>query len=72
MFEAKLIAGLKAKQAEIARSALTQSGGRDAFEYGKWSGVYAGLEMALQEIEAILNDIREEDDELPRKSRAGR
>lgn len=41
-----LLQRLEAEQARLAHETLAQPSGRDAFEYGKAVGLYAGLEHA--------------------------
>jgi len=41
-----LLARLDEEQARLARSAIGQPQNRDAFEYGRVVGMYAGLEQA--------------------------
>ena len=45
-----LLRVLEAKQAELAKSLLSAPLGRDAFEFGRSSGLYHGLEMAKNAI----------------------
>jgi hypothetical protein len=45
-------------QAELATAALRSPNSRDAFEYGRVSGMYAGLERAIQ----LLSTTEEDDD----------
>lgn len=41
-----IIQRLEQAKDELAREAMEQTGGRGAFDYGRASGMYAGLEMA--------------------------
>lgn len=41
---------LETAQAELAKEALERPSGRDAFDYGRAVGLYAGLELAKQTI----------------------
>jgi hypothetical protein len=45
-----LLRVLEARQAELAKSLLASPLGRDAFEFGRSSGLYHGLEMAKNAI----------------------
>ena len=58
-----LLRALKAKQVEMAQTSLAQPRGTDSYEYGRVVGLYAGLQVALDEIENILaeDDIRTRD-----------
>lgn len=55
----KIILALQKEQAELAAAALRRPNARDAFEYGRVSGHYAGIERA---IELILSSMKEEED----------
>jgi hypothetical protein len=55
----KIVMALQKEQAELAAAALKNPNARDAFEYGRVSGHYAGLERAIQ---IIINSQREEED----------
>lgn len=55
----KIILALEKEQAEMAAAALKRPNARDAFEYGRVSGHYAGLERAIQ---IIVNTMKEEED----------
>lgn len=37
---------LEDAKTNLARAAMEKSGSRDAFDYGRATGIYAGLEMA--------------------------
>jgi hypothetical protein len=58
-----LLRALKAKQVELAQTALGNPRGTDSYEYGRVVGLYAGLQVALDEIENILaeDDVRTRD-----------
>lgn len=43
-----LLQRLEAEQARLATEALQRPAGKDAFEYGRAVGMYAGLEQAKQ------------------------
>jgi len=55
-----LLQRLETEQASLAREALGKPSGRDAYEYGRVVGMYAGLERAKQ----LLFEVN---DELERK-----
>lgn len=55
---ARLVRRLEEEQAQLAQDALGQPSGRDAFEYGRMVGIYAGLQLAK---ETLLN-IQQEDE----------
>lgn len=55
----RIIMQLQKEQAELAAAALRRPNSRDAFEYGRVSGQYAGLERA---IEIIMSTMKEEED----------
>ena len=57
----RVLIALKKEQREFADSALAQPAHRDAFEYGRMVGNYAGLKHAVETIEAALAN--EEDDD---------
>jgi hypothetical protein len=54
-----LLQRLETEQAQLAKEALAQPQGRDAFEYGRVVGMYAGLEQAVN----VLLDLIKEDEE---------
>lgn len=58
-----LLRALKAKQVELAQTALGNPRGTDSYEYGRVVGLYAGLQVALDEINNILaeDDVRTRD-----------
>lgn len=45
-----LVRRLEERQAELAKAALSAPQDRSEFEYGRVSGIYAGLEMAKEMI----------------------
>jgi len=51
---------IEKEQQELAAAALRSPNSRDAFEYGRVSGVYAGLERAKQ---VLISTITAEGDE---------
>jgi hypothetical protein len=53
-----LLQRLEQSQAELARDALQQPQSRDAFEYGRVVGMFAGLELA----KTVLIDTVEENE----------
>ena len=55
----KIVMKLQKEQAELAAAALRRPNARDAFEYGRVSGQYAGIERA---IEIIMSTMKEEED----------
>lgn len=52
---------LEQEQARLAHEALAKPAGRDAFEYGKVIGLYAGIEHAKQSIIAMFDDRERKD-----------
>lgn len=48
-----LIQRLERQQAEIGHIALSQPAARDAFEYGRMAGMYAGVGLAIETIKNI-------------------
>lgn len=52
---------LKAEQTKLACSTLERPAGRDAFEYGRAVGIYAGLQMAEQVLLDMLADKERKD-----------
>lgn len=56
---ARLVQRLEKEQAQLAQDALGQPAGRDAFEYGRVAGIFAGLALAKD----ILLNIQQEDEE---------
>lgn len=57
----RAIMKLQQEQAELAKSALRSPNSRDAFEYGRMVGMYAGIERA---IEVLTSTITVEDDDV--------
>lgn len=62
MIEDRIISALKAKLDECAHSALRAPSQRDAFEYGRLVGIYAGLQMALDVVDNALGEDEEKDE----------
>lgn len=58
----KLLNVLLLKQAEVAKEALLKPVSGTAYEYGRASGQYQGLTMAIEALQDLLAD-RDEDDE---------
>lgn len=58
----KLLNVLTLKRAEVATSALMNPADRTQFEYGRVSGQYQGLTMAIEAVKEIMAD-KDEDDE---------
>lgn len=56
----KLLQLLKTEQATLASEALARPSGRDAFEYGRVSGMHAGLERAQEVLLGMLSDEAEQ------------
>lgn len=56
-----LLRRIEEAQTALAKSSLSAPQGRDAFEYGRAAGVYAGLEHAKEIIVELLaeNDRRD-------------
>ena len=59
-----LLRRLGDEQAELARSALQQPQGRDAFEYGRVSGMYGGFARATEILLAMVVEKDRRDHEL--------
>ena len=57
----RVLMALKKELNGLAHSALSQPASRDAFEYGRMVGNYAGLKHAVETIETALAN--EEDDD---------
>ena len=57
----RVVIALKKELNALAHSALSQPASRDAFEYGRMVGNYAGLKHAVETIETALTN--EEDDD---------
>ena len=53
----RVIDKIKVQQQKVAVDALKKPKGQTAFDYGQASGLYHGMEMALQ---IIFNDLNEE------------
>jgi hypothetical protein len=51
-----LLQRLETEQARLAAEALKQPAARDAFEYGRVIGMYAGLELAKASLLAAVAD----------------
>ena len=58
----RAIIALKRQLNELAHSALESPAHRDAYEYGRMVGNYAGLKQALSVIEGALSKENEDDD----------
>lgn len=58
----KAIMLIEKEQQELAAAALRSPNSRDAFEYGRVSGVYAGLERAKQVLISTITT--EENDDV--------
>lgn len=56
-----LIQRLEHEQARLAHEALAKPNGRDAFDYGRVIGMYAGLEQAKQAILALFDERERKD-----------
>lgn len=54
-----LLQRLETEQVRLATEALKQPASRDAFEYGRVVGMYAGLEMAKASLLALVADHEE-------------
>jgi hypothetical protein len=67
--EEAFIRALRDKQAEFARESLSKPQARDAFEFGRVSGIYVGLALAMELFETILDGDEKEEDHG--KSRRG-
>lgn len=61
---AGLLRRLEAEQQKLASEALGRPSGRDAFEYGRVTGIYAGLEHAKQVLLDTLRDDEERGKDL--------
>lgn len=53
----QLLRLLEQKQADLAKGLLAAPLGRDAFEFGRSTGLYAGLEMAKDAILGFYEDV---------------
>lgn len=58
----RVIIALKKELNSLAHSALSQPASRDAYEYGRMVGNYAGLKHAVETIEAALTTESEDND----------
>ena len=59
-----LLQKLEQEQALMARDALSQPQGKDAFEYGRVIGIYAGLEHAKQVLVGMVAEKDRKDFDL--------
>jgi hypothetical protein len=62
MSEARILSALKRELDEIAHQAMGSPVGRDAVEYGRVTGMYAGLQRAVEVVEMAIGDRLEEMD----------
>lgn len=58
----RVIIALKKELNELAHSALSSPAQRDAYEYGRMVGNYAGLKRAVETIETAVYSESEDDD----------
>ena len=58
----RVVVALKKELNSLAHSALSQPAGRDAYEYGRMVGNYAGLKRAVETIETALTEESEDND----------
>lgn len=58
----RVLVALKKEQREFADSALARPAERDAFEYGRVTGHFSGIQRAIQTIEDALYQNSEDDD----------
>ena len=58
----RVLFALKKEQREFADSALARPAERDAFEYGRVTGHFSGIQKAIQTIEDSLSATDEDDD----------
>lgn len=58
----RVLVALRREIDNLAHSALAQPASRDAFEYGRMVGNYAGLKHAVETIEAALTTESEDND----------
>ena len=58
----RVLQALKRELNALAHSALAQPASRDAYEYGRMVGNYAGLKQAVETIETALTTESEDDD----------
>lgn len=59
-----LLKRLEETQADLAKQALMSPQGRDAFEYGRMAGIYAGVDTARTIVMAMLDDQDAKDKDL--------
>ena len=59
-----LLKRLEQAQLELAKSALQQPQGRDAFDYGRAVGMYAGLEHAVNVLLDLVAEKERKDFDL--------
>lgn len=57
----RAILNLQREQQELAAAALRSPSSRDAFEYGRMVGMYAGIERAIA---VLMSTITAEDDDV--------
>lgn len=62
--EQRLLAALKAKQAEFALEGLKRPLQRDAFEYGYRTGIVNGYEAAINTLLELVAEERDGDKDL--------
>lgn len=60
----EIVSRIEAERSQFAHSVLSQPGGHESFDYGRACGMYAGLSMAVDIINAVVED---RDDEERRK-----
>jgi hypothetical protein len=58
----RVLIALKKEMGVLAHSALDSPAQRDAYEYGRMVGNYAGLKRAVETIETALTDESEDND----------
>ena len=56
-----IIAKIEALRGQYAHSALSQPGGHESFDYGRACGIYAGLTLAVETINTVIEDRDDED-----------
>ena len=57
----KLLIRLLEQRQQLAETALMQPSDRTGFEYGRVSGLYQGLTMAIQAVQNVLADNEKDD-----------
>ena len=57
----KLLVALIEQRAEVADQSLKQPADRSAFEYGRVSGMYQGLTMAIVAVQDLLAEKEDEE-----------